>query len=66
MANSTIQKILSQLAPAFTVKDIMIPESDLVRANGIEDAKRVLISHPEFDIIPLPVSGKISGYYPII
>ena len=63
MTNSTIQKIVRQLALAFTVKDIMIPASDLVRAKAVDDVEAVLKRYPDFDIIPLPFKGKISGYY---
>jgi hypothetical protein len=41
----------------------MIPASDLVRAKGVNDAKAVIKRCPDFDIIPLPYEGEISGYY---
>jgi len=63
MANSRIEIIVNQLALAFTIKDIMIPESDLVRANEINEAQKLLETYLEFDIIPLPLAGKIAGYY---
>ena len=59
----TVSQTLDGLSRAFTVRDIMIHQDQLTRASTPEHAA-ALFAEPEcdFDVIPLPESGRISAY----
>src|SRR2546422_8961439 len=56
------QRTLSDLARTFTVRQIMVPERKLVRGHDETDAVRLLEQYPDFDVIPIPKSGEITGF----
>ena len=58
-----IERTIAQLSETFTVRDIMVELPQLIRANDHQEARQLLSNHPEFDIIPLPSSGPVTGYF---
>lgn len=57
-----IEQTLAQLAETFTVRDIMVAQADLKRANDLDEAVRLLDEYPDYDHIPLPATGAIGAY----
>jgi hypothetical protein len=57
-----IDHVLRQLAASFTVRDIMVERNNLVCSNSHDNAQLLLSQHPEYDIIPLPVTGPLTAY----
>jgi hypothetical protein len=51
---------LVHLAKVLNVLDIMTPVHQLMRADTIENARKLF---HEYDIVPLPRSGEITGYF---
>ena len=49
-----------QIANAFTVRDIMVPLSQLRRADMYDEARPLFA---EFDTVPYPRNGAIRGYF---
>lgn len=62
MLQPQLEQTLTQLASTFTVRDIMVPDTALVRAESVDHATRLLEEHPDYDCIPLPVTGTIGAY----
>jgi hypothetical protein len=62
MPETSVQQIISQLTHAFTVKDIMVPVSDLVRGYDSHEAQDLLDMYPQYDVIPMPREGTINSY----
>lgn len=60
--STRVEATLAQLAATFTVRDIMVAVDGMTRANSPEEAERVLEEHPDYDHIPLPASGEVTGY----
>ena len=56
------ERTLDRLANTFTVRDLMIELSDLVRANSESEALELLERYPDFDVIPIPKTGTIKAY----
>jgi hypothetical protein len=54
------QRILDRLSDTFSVRDIMTPLAELRRADRREDALGLLA---EYDVVPYPTVGEISGYF---
>jgi hypothetical protein len=59
----TSDETLKRLATTFTVKDVMIPCSKLVCANDEGQAALVSDANPDFNVIPIRLAGKITGYF---
>lgn len=57
-----IEQTLAQLAEMFKVRDIMVTQADLKRANNLDEAIRLLDEYQDYDHIPLPVTGPIGAY----
>lgn len=57
-----IDRVLRQLAGTFTVRDIMVETTALVRAESSTQAGKLLDEYPDFDIIPVPLTGVITAY----
>jgi hypothetical protein len=55
-----LQWTMMNLARTFSVRDIMVPEENLIRGRDKTDALRLLVEHPDFDNIPIPKTGAIS------
>jgi hypothetical protein len=58
-----LEETLKRLAITFTVRDIMIPVSDLVCASDESQAVAVSAEHPDFSVIPIPHHGKLTSYF---
>jgi hypothetical protein len=58
-----LEETLKRLAITFTVRDIMIPVSDLVCAPDESQAAAVSAEHPDFSVIPIPDHGKLTSYF---
>ncbi len=58
-----VERTIAQLSETFTVRDIMVELPQLIRANDHREARQLLSNHPEFDIIPLPSNGPVTGYF---
>ena len=58
-----LEETLKRLAITFTVRDIMIPVSDLVCAPDESQAAAVSAEHPDFSVIPIQHHGKLTGYF---
>lgn len=56
------EQTLHRLATQFTVRDIMVPVEKLVRAGTPETACRLLEEYQDFNLIPIEVGDKITGY----
>jgi hypothetical protein len=56
------EQTLVQLAETFKVRDIMVAQADLKRANDLDEAARLLDQYPDYDHIPLPATGPIGAY----
>jgi len=54
---------LKRLATTFTVRDFMVRTRDLACATGKPDALAVSNANPDFSVIPIKKSGRVSGYY---
>lgn len=52
---------LENIEKSLTVREIMVPRSDLVCGDNEDDARRLLVEFPDYDVIPIPKSGDISG-----
>ncbi len=52
------RRTLDNLARTFTVREIMIPVGQLVRARDDHHAHRLLHEYPDFDMIPIPEMGE--------
>jgi hypothetical protein len=59
----TLEATLNRLAIAFTVRDIMTANVDLVCAVGDAEAGRVSDDNPDFDVIPVRQDGNLIGYF---
>ncbi len=59
----TLEETLKRLATTFNVRDIMIPNADLVCANDEEEAAVVSHNNPDFNVIPIRQDGKLTGYF---
>src|SRR5208337_3084459 len=59
----TLEETLKRLATTFTVRDIMIPSSELVCADDEDQASGVSDANPDFNVIPIRQDGKITGYF---
>jgi len=59
---SSIEQTLQRLATQFTVRDIMIPVEDLVKAETPETAYHLLERYVDFNLIPVETENKITGY----
>lgn len=56
------ERILTQLASTFTVREIMTETDKLLRAQSVTEAKEQLSQHPEYDMIPVPATGPVAAY----
>lgn len=56
------ERILTQLASTFTVREIMTGTDKLLRAQSADDARELFSKHTEFDMIPIPATGPVAGY----
>lgn len=54
------ESTLEELAVTFAVRDVMTPAEDLVRSDRYEEAEP---EFSEFDVIPFPATGDITGYF---
>ena len=61
-AMPSIEEALERLAVTFTVRDIMVPVSSLVCAEGA-DPSSVSMANPDFSLIPIRQQGKLTGYF---
>jgi hypothetical protein len=57
-----LEETLKRLAITFTVRDIMIPVSDLVCAPDESQAVAVSAQYPDFSVIPIP-HQKLTSYF---
>jgi len=57
-----IAQTLERLARTFTVRDIMVTETQLVWADSPSQAIQLLSKHPSFDVIPIKQSGEFINY----
>lgn len=60
---TNVEQTLTQLANAFTARDIMVDVDEMARADDPGEAARLLEAHSEYDQIPLPAHGRVGGYY---
>ena len=59
----TIEETLKRLAITFTVRDIMVPVVGLICAGNEIEATGVSKDNPDFSVIPLRQSTKLTGYF---
>jgi hypothetical protein len=59
----TLEETLKRLAITFTVSDIMIPETRLVCAGDEIEAAQVSKDNPDFNVIPIRLNGRLTGYF---
>ena len=59
----TLEETLKRLAATFTVRDIMIPNADLVCATDEVEAVGVSHKNPDFNVIPIRQDGNLTGYF---
>jgi hypothetical protein len=59
----TLEATLNRLAIAFTVRDIMTANTNLVCAADDAEAVRVSDNNPDFDVIPIRQDGSLIGYF---
>ena len=62
LALSTIEQTLQRLAAQFTVRDIMVPSANLVKAKTLLEARKHLEIHDNFNIIPIESENQITDY----
>lgn len=53
---------LTRLAREFVVRDIMIPEADLVCSADLPGAMEILARFPDFDMIPIQSTRALKGF----
>jgi hypothetical protein len=59
----TLKETLKRLATTFTVRDIMVPRGGLVCSDDEEHASKVSDDNPDFNVIPIPQEGPLTGYF---
>jgi hypothetical protein len=59
---STLTDTLTRLAREFAVRDIMIPECDLVCSSDASEAAKLLDKYPDFDMIPIRTRGVLTAF----
>jgi hypothetical protein len=59
---SSISDTLTRLAREFVVRDIMVPEEDLVCSTDVTGAVELHVQFPDFDMIPLRSAQTLTGY----
>jgi hypothetical protein len=59
----TLKETLKRLATTFTVRDVMVPRVGLVCSDDEEHAARVSDDNPDFNVIPIPRKGQLTGYF---
>ena len=59
---STLTDTLTRLAREFAVRDIMIPEFDLVCSSDASEAAKLLVKYPDFDMIPIRTRGVLTAF----
>jgi hypothetical protein len=59
----TLQETLKRIATTFTVKDMMVPRAELVCADDEKHAAKVSDDNPDFNVIPIPKEGQLTGYF---
>lgn len=57
-----MDKVVAKLDRIFSVQDIMTPAEELKRAGSIEEARQ-LFSKYDYDVVPYPKMGKITGFF---
>ncbi len=58
----SVETVLAQFSTAFTVRDLMTPYEDLIRADSVEEGRARSREH-RFDVIPYPRTGPITDFY---
>jgi hypothetical protein len=59
----TLKETLQRLATTFTVRDIMVPRVGLVCSDDEGHAGKVSDDNPDFNVIPMPQEGPLTGYF---
>lgn len=59
---STLTDTLTRLAREFAVRDIMIPEFDLVCSSDASEAAKLLDKYPDFDMIPIRTCRVLTAF----
>jgi len=59
---STLTDTLTRLAREFAVRDIVIPEFDLVCSSNASEAAKLLDKYPDFDMIPIRTRGGLTAF----
>ena len=59
----TLKETLKRLATTFTVRDIMIPRVGLICSDDEKHAAKVSDDNPDFNVIPIPQEGQLTGYF---
>jgi hypothetical protein len=59
----TLKETLKRLATTFTVRDIMIPRVGLICSDDEKQAAKVSDDNPDFNVIPIPQEGQLTGYF---
>ncbi len=58
----TISDTLTRLTREFVVRDIMVPEADLICSTDVTGAMELLTRFPDFDMIPLRSKHTLTSY----
>lgn len=58
----TLEATLNRLAVAFTVRDIMTANTELVCGDGNGNAAKQSDANPDFDVITIRRNGRLTGY----
>jgi hypothetical protein len=59
----TLKETLKRLATTFTVRDVMIPRVGLICSDDEKHAAKVSDDNPDFNVIPIPQEGQLTGYF---
>jgi hypothetical protein len=59
----SLKETLKRLATTFTVRDVMIPRVGLICSDDEKHAAKVSDDNPDFNVIPIPQEGQLTGYF---
>jgi len=62
MVRTEISETLRRLTTTFTVRDIMIPKENLVRADNLSEAQHKLEINSDYDLIPIQLASEIKAF----